>query len=43
MVQEGETAHNENGINRSYENASVPESMLKGELSLLFGSGVSVE
>jgi hypothetical protein len=27
---EGETAHNENGINRSYENASVPESMLKG-------------
>lgn len=27
---EGETAHNENGINRSYESASVPESMLKG-------------
>jgi hypothetical protein len=27
---EGETAHNENGINRSYENASVPDSMLKG-------------
>jgi hypothetical protein len=27
---EGETVHNENGINRSYENASVPESMLKG-------------
>ena len=25
---EGETAHNENGINRSYESASVPESML---------------
>lgn len=27
---EGETAHNENGINRSYENADVPASMLKG-------------
>lgn len=27
---EGETAHNENGINRSYESASVPDSMLKG-------------
>ena len=26
---EGETAHNENGINRTYESASVPESMLK--------------
>lgn len=26
---EGETAHNENGINRSYENGSVPESMLR--------------
>ena len=25
---EGETAHNENGINRSYESASVPRSML---------------
>ena len=27
---EGETAHNENGINRSYESAGVPDSMLKG-------------
>lgn len=26
---EGETSHNENGISRSYESASVPESMLK--------------
>lgn len=26
---EGETTHNENGINRSYESASVPDSMLK--------------
>ena len=26
---EGETAHNENGINRSYENGSIPDSMLK--------------
>ena len=26
---EGETAHNENGINRTYESASVPDSMLK--------------
>lgn len=25
---EGETAHNENGVSRSYESASVPESML---------------
>lgn len=25
---EGETAHSENGISRSYENADVPESML---------------
>ncbi len=27
---EGETSHNENGINRSYESASIPDSMLKG-------------
>lgn len=26
---EGQTSHNENGINRSYESASVPYSMLK--------------
>ncbi len=26
---EGETVHNENGINRTYENADVPDSMLK--------------
>jgi hypothetical protein len=26
---EGETAHNENGINRTYESASVPDSMLR--------------
>lgn len=26
---EGETSHNENGINRFYESASVPDSMLK--------------
>ena len=26
---EGETSHSENGISRSYENASIPESMLK--------------
>lgn len=25
---EGETYHSENGINRSYENADIPESML---------------
>lgn len=24
---EGETSHNENGVNRSYENADVPDSM----------------
>lgn len=27
---EGETAHSENGISRSYENAGIPDSMLKG-------------
>lgn len=26
---EGQTAHSENGIDRSYENADIPESMLK--------------
>ena len=26
---EGETTHNENGINRSYENGGIPSSMLK--------------
>lgn len=26
---EGETSHSENGVNRSYESASVPDSMLK--------------
>lgn len=29
---EGETAHSENGISRSYESATVPESMLKNVL-----------
>lgn len=27
---EGQTAHSENGISRTYENADVPASMLKG-------------
>jgi hypothetical protein len=27
---EGETEHNENGVNRKYENADVPESMMRG-------------
>lgn len=27
---EGQISHSENGISRSYESASVPESMLKG-------------
>lgn len=26
---EGQTVHNENGVNRSYESASVPKSMLR--------------
>lgn len=26
---EGQIAHNENGVNRTYENADVPESMLR--------------
>ena len=28
-VLSGETAHSENGISRSYESATVPDSMLK--------------
>lgn len=38
---EGETAHNENGINRTYETASVPDSMLKGIVprARVFGGG----
>ena len=27
---EGQTAHNENGISRSYESADVPESLMRG-------------
>lgn len=27
---EGETAHSENGISRSYESAAIPDSMLRG-------------
>lgn len=34
---EGETSHSENGISRSYENADIPESMLK---SIIPYSGV---
>ncbi|MDD3230631.1 MAG: hypothetical protein PHE09_15635 [Oscillospiraceae bacterium] len=26
---EGETAHNENGVNRTYENADIPDSLLE--------------
>ena len=26
---EGETAHNENGVSRTYENADVPESLMR--------------
>lgn len=39
---EGETTHNENGINRAYESASVPDSMLKGIIpfAAVFGSEV---
>lgn len=28
MGTEGETAHNENGVSRTYENAHIPDSML---------------
>ncbi len=40
---EGQTAHGENGISRSYESASVPESMLDGivPFASVFGSSVS--
>jgi hypothetical protein len=27
---EGEVSHNENGMNRTYENADVPESLMRG-------------
>lgn len=27
---EGETSHSENGVDRSYENADIPRSMLRG-------------
>lgn len=27
---EGQTVHNENGINRTYESADVPESLMRG-------------
>lgn len=27
---EGQTSHSENGINRTYENADIPESLLQG-------------
>ena len=30
---EGETAHSENGISRSYENADVPESLMSNVVS----------
>lgn len=42
---EGQTAHNENGISRSYESASVPESMLADIVPFagLFSSSVSDE
>lgn len=39
---EGEVSHSENGISRSYESASVPESMLKDILpcaAVLSGGG----
>lgn len=38
---EGETTHNENGINRSYESASVPPSMLRDIVPFVgvFGEG----
>lgn len=42
---EGQTAHGENGISRSYESASVPESMLAGIVPFagVFRSSVSDE
>lgn len=36
---EGETSHNENGISRSYENGSIPNSMLSDIIP--FGSVIS--
>lgn len=32
---EGQTAHSENGISRSYESASIPDSMLKDVISFV--------
>ena len=36
---EGETSHNENGISRSYENGSIPDSMLSDIIP--YGSVIS--
>lgn len=36
---EGETRHNENGIDRAYEAASVPDSMLKAVVPFAKGLG----
>lgn len=36
---EGETIHNENGVNRTYEAASVPKSMLRGIVPLAHALG----
>lgn len=38
---EGETKHNENGTERSYESASVPESMLSAVVPMSRAFGVS--
>jgi len=34
---EGETSHSENGVNRSYENADIPESMLSSIVPMVGG------
>jgi len=34
---EGQTAHSENGISRTYESADVPESMLRGIVPFVGG------
>lgn len=39
---EGETGHSENGVNRSYENADIPKSML-AEITPMVEAVLSVE
>lgn len=38
---EGETSHGENGINRTYENADIPDSLMRG-ITPFVGSPIKI-